>query len=69
MSALFSIADIAKGIDVQAFAAVFSFLAATNTSRAASRFMRKMLRPTTKSGHGEKVAAVTKPATMMATFA
>jgi hypothetical protein len=43
--------------------------AAVNTSRAASRFIAKIPRPTIKSGHLEALRAVRTPAVMMAMFA
>ena len=43
--------------------------AAEYTCRDASRFNPKMPRPTIRSGHAERVAAVTMPAAMIATFA
>jgi hypothetical protein len=43
--------------------------AAEYTCREASRFIPKMPIPTIRSGHAERVAAVTAPAAMIATFA
>src|SRR5437773_12451534 len=46
-----------------------SLLAADQTARAASALIARMPRPTMRSGHADKVYAVTNPAAMIATFA